>query len=104
MTPQSSQNSDKTTPLPYQREEFPEWLHDLRRFEIILVGSFPISFLGTTLIYDTVRDYGFNNAPTTAAESQEDITNKILISIGVSGAIAITDFIIHKIITSSSKD
>ena len=42
-------------PLPYASDEFPQWLHDLRRGEIITVGAFPIVYLFTQLGYNIYR-------------------------------------------------
>jgi hypothetical protein len=33
------------TPEPYTKDEFPQWLADLRHAEIIFFGSLPVSFL-----------------------------------------------------------
>ena len=40
-----------TEPVPYEEEEFPLWLQDVRRFEVVLFGSVPFSFLYTTAMY-----------------------------------------------------
>jgi hypothetical protein len=42
-------------PEPYEPEEFSPWLRDLRRAEIIAVGSFPITFVFANLGYSLVR-------------------------------------------------
>lgn len=39
-------------PEEYDPEEFPLWAHDLRRYEVIAIGSYPITFFATSLIYD----------------------------------------------------
>ncbi len=39
-------------PEEYDPEEFPMWAHDLRRYEVIAVGSYPVTFFATSLIYD----------------------------------------------------
>ncbi|MAG13184.1 MAG: hypothetical protein CMN78_01170 [Spirochaetales bacterium] len=41
--------------LPYSHDEFPEWLHQVRRAEIVLIGSFPITMVFTTLSYEGFR-------------------------------------------------
>ena len=46
-------------PEPYDPEEFPQWLRDLRRGEIIAVGSFPITFVFANLTYGLIR-FGVN--------------------------------------------
>ena len=44
-------DSTSTSPAPYEKEEFPDFLHDLRRFEIITLGSLPFVTLDTSLAY-----------------------------------------------------
>lgn len=53
--------ADNRTPAPYTPEEFPGWALDLRRGEIIAIGSFPISLLASRLLYDVVR-FGYQSA------------------------------------------
>ena len=36
---------DTEVPLPYDREEFPDWAWDLRRGEIIALGAFPVAMI-----------------------------------------------------------
>lgn len=36
---------DSDVPLPYEREEFPDWAWDLRRGEIIAFGAFPVAMI-----------------------------------------------------------
>ncbi len=38
-------DEDTTVPLPYEREEFPEWAWDVRRGEIIALGVFPVAMI-----------------------------------------------------------
>ncbi len=40
---------------PYTGDEFPDWLHVVRRAEIILIGAFPITTLFSSLAYDGFR-------------------------------------------------
>jgi hypothetical protein len=39
-------------PKEYQKEEFPSWMLELRRAEIIAIGAFPFMFLFAGLGYD----------------------------------------------------
>lgn len=39
------------TPEPYTHNEFPEWMHDLRRGEVLAVGTFPYAYLITNIAY-----------------------------------------------------
>jgi hypothetical protein len=43
------------TPAPYQPDEFPAWLSDLWRAEVVLVGSFPFTLFATLEVYDIYR-------------------------------------------------
>jgi len=43
---------DPLIPEDYSPEEFSRWAHDLRRYEVIAIGSYPITFFASSLIYD----------------------------------------------------
>ena len=43
------------TPAPYTQDEFPRWLRELRRAEVIFVGSIPFTMFFTFEGYDTYR-------------------------------------------------
>ena len=50
--------AETKNPEPYNKEEMPQTLQDLRRFEIITLGAMPFVMLDTTLgysIYHTVK-------------------------------------------------
>jgi len=47
----------KTNPAPYQKDEFPAWLLDLRRADIVAFGSFPFMLFFTTFAVDSYRFY-----------------------------------------------
>jgi hypothetical protein len=97
-------NTSSDTPVPYERDEFPEWAHDLRRAEIIFIGSFPITFLFSSIGYDVIRfaANGFSreyapallNNPTTVPLSNGERLGVVLTSLGISAVIALVDFII----------
>ena len=44
-----------TTPAPYSEGEFPQFLKDARRFEIITLGALPFVTIQTTLGYSTIK-------------------------------------------------
>ncbi len=54
-TPATPTAPAEPQPLPYSPDEFPQWLHDLRRGEIITIGAFPIVYLFTQLGYNIYR-------------------------------------------------
>ena len=93
-------------PIPYKADEFPVWTYDLRRGEIITVGSFPIAYLVSSLCFDIGRylvklanndpsysyyvPFSTNKRENTTAE----YTGVIIAAIGVSVVVAVIDFII----------
>ncbi len=50
-----AQAAAATKPEPYQAEEFPLFLREARRFEIVAIGSFPLMVFYSTLVYDIYR-------------------------------------------------
>ena len=85
-------------PEEYDPEEFPLWAHDLRRYEVVAIGTYPITFFATSLIYDfsTYAANDFN--PAYSMGSQRD-GHDIAIIVGsaacVSLLIATVDLIIN---------
>ena len=91
---------------PYAEDEFPDWLRDVRRAEVVLIGSFPLTMLFTSLTYEGVRaiisavegndtagTQGFGNKGFTPEE-----TKWILISGGIlSAVVAVVDFILGRL-------
>ena len=47
--------STSTEPKEYTEDEFPQALEDLRRFEIITLGSLPFVTLNSTLVYSGIK-------------------------------------------------
>ena len=97
--PLGAQEDD--TPEPYVDLEFPTWMNDVRRGEIIFFGSLPFTVLFTTLAYQTVDffyDQYWGDGDAEWGQLEESDRFKVLyISLGVSVSIAITDFILGKI-------
>lgn len=102
--------AEDTTPLPYDKNEFPQGLKDLRRFEIITLGALPFVTLDTTLMYSCYRyvksDYNeaytpnLFSASTYTSEEQKKI---ILTSVGICVGIGLTDYAIQLIKRSKAK-
>ena len=94
--------SASSEPEAYRKAEFPEWLNDVRRAEIIFAGSIPFTILMTNIgygLYGTVADglgegYSIENLTQPAAMTTEDRYNILKISLGISGVISLADFII----------
>ena len=87
---------DQPKPQPYSPNEFAPFWHQLRRFEVVLIGSIPISLLLGSLVYDIVFTIAQPNVKEfTVATSEQDILQKIGISISISGLLAVLDMAIH---------
>ena len=92
-------SSTSTTPKAYDDDEFPQALLDLRRFEIITLGSMPFVMLDTTLAYSAYKyasgkstSFNFLNS----SSYDKDETKKIILtSLGISASIGLTDFIVR---------
>jgi len=100
--------SQDTTPAPYKPDEFPEWTVDLRRAEIVTIGSFPLSFIFTAIVYDLsllAYDYSLYDSENASSilpqygshREQIDIIRLLSIAAGVSVAVGLTDFIIQRV-------
>lgn len=102
--------SDDTTPKPYDNDELPQTMKDIRRFEIITLGALPFVTLDTTLAYSTWRyvQHDFDSAYqpdifAASSFSQEEQRNLILTSLGVCIGIGLTDLIVQIICRSHKK-
>ncbi|MFP4378375.1 MAG: hypothetical protein ACLFP4_15130 [Spirochaetales bacterium] len=96
---------------PYEPGEFPRWARDLRRAEIVLFGSLPLTLLFSRLFYGFGR-YAFYSieagqstpeflpplfAPAGTGEYTADDQLRIaLIAVSASSAVALLDFIIGR--------
>ncbi len=107
-------DSQTFTPAPYKNDEFPQWLHDVRRAEVLLIGSFPLTLFVTNITYGLIR-YGENEFDEAYAPSllgnqnptpltEEEKIGVVLTAVGISAAIALTDFIIGRIIEDQENE
>lgn len=96
----------KNEPVPYSPTEFPTWVNDLRRAEIITIGAFPISLLVTSLSFQLYRyvQNGFSQAyaPALLGSGSNPLTNQerigvIISGIGLSMIIALVDYGLGKV-------
>lgn len=95
-------------------KELPSWVKDLRRAEIVTLGSLPFTTLGTTLAYSLYR-YGANDfkpayipnpfplSSTEAKLSTDEQIGIIATAAGISLAVGITDFIVMQVKQSRKK-
>lgn len=96
---QTSQISDKSINSE-EKKEMPQYLQDLRRFEVISLGSLPFVMLDSSLVYSGIKyvqnDFssqympGFNQT-----YSQQEQLGLFITSISISVGIGITDFIVN---------
>ena len=93
---------------PYTKDEFPGWLQDLRRAEIVSLGSLPFVTLGVTLGYSLYRYFShgmdsnyfpnpFAKSSSTARLTTDEQLGILFTSLGVAAAVGITDFTISSI-------
>ncbi|MCX7656439.1 MAG: hypothetical protein N2Z76_07940 [Treponemataceae bacterium] len=102
---QSTGVSSSPIPEAYTKEEFPQWLQDLRRFEVIAFGSIPFTIFFATTGIDSYRwashswDQRYAPWPLKPAGAIEmNESQRLLalgIGIGVSLLIATVDYWIH---------
>lgn len=94
-------DSSSTTAKPYNSEEFPQGLKDLRRFEIITLGSMPFVMLDVNLVYSGIRvangTSSSYNPFNTSSYTEDEQIKLILTSLGISTCIGLTDFVVQKI-------
>jgi hypothetical protein len=79
---------DPLMPEEYDPEEFPMWAHDLRRYEVIAIGSYPITFFATSLIYDFSVFAANDFNPSYSMGSQRD-SQDIGIIVGSAAAVSL---------------
>jgi len=106
VTAQSSQSSSTSDVL--EPAVLPQWVKDLRRWDIIAFGLFPFSMFFTTFFTDLVRWYNAGDAPFSdnryapwpiksagAVEmTTQEFQRTILIAAGVSVTVALVDMLI----------
>jgi len=98
----------KITPEPYKKEEFPLWTQQLRRSEIITLGSLPFTNLGVMTLYGVFRyiknDFSPEYIPNPLAKSssaanlnEKEQKNILIASVSASVLVGIIDFVISLI-------
>ena len=99
-----------TTPAPYSEGEFPQFLKDARRFEIITLGALPFVTIQTTLGYSTIKyvqnDFSsayFPNPFAASSYSQDEQIGLLFTSLGICVGIGLTDLIIQLVKRGKAK-
>jgi hypothetical protein len=101
-TPEAGDESKE--PEPYTDEEFPLWAHNLRRFEIITLGTLPMTFLVSFVVYDIIRyassgfdpDYALLGSPTPIPYTTEEKIGVVVAACSASLLIALADYLIGR--------
>ncbi len=52
---QATDPTEDAGPEPYEADEFEQWMHDLRRGEIVAIGAFPLVLAFTSFLYGPIR-------------------------------------------------
>lgn len=104
-------SDDTTTPVaePYGKEEFPAWISDIRRAEIISFGIFPFATFFTSTYYGYYRyfqhdqasgyePWPLTNSETAIALTEDEQMQIVLVSAAVSVGGAIIDYGVRTVI------
>jgi hypothetical protein len=99
--------TEPITPSPKQKSEFPQWALDMRRFDIIMFGSFPFTYwfasTGMDLYRSSQHNWDTRYAPwpvkSAGAVNMTDDEYMITLSCAIGGSIlaALVDHIIVRI-------
>ncbi len=95
--------TDAHESAPYEKDEFPVWIKDLRRAEIITFGSLPFVTFSASIYFDIYRYYDhdkatgyepwpFKKSDTAVALSEDEQKRILLISACVSVGVAVFDY------------
>ena len=100
-------SSQDTSPAPSEEDEIPQGLKDLRRFEIITLGSMPFVTLDAAIVYNGYKYASGKsekfNPLATASYSPDEMKRIIITSLCVSAGIGLSDYIIRIIKRKSSQ-
>jgi hypothetical protein len=102
-------------PVPYERSEFPEWAHALRRAEVVAIGSLPLTLFGVRLLYDFTRYAAHGFAPEVrpfplrpigggAGLTETEMLGIVIGAAALSVAIALIDADMHRIVREDVPD
>ena len=112
--PCRAKEAKDTTPAPYTDDEFPQFMKDLRRAEIISFGALPFVTLTSTIVYSSARyaQHGFNSeyfpnpfakASASNGYSTAEQAGILLTSAGISVGIGLTDLLVSVIRRKAAK-
>jgi len=115
----TAQSSSPSSSAVFDTTNFPQWVKDMRRWDIIAFGAFPFAMFTVTFITDMCRwgdnagmdfsESGRQYAPwplksAGAVEmTKDEYIRTIWIAAGLSASVAVTDLIIHKVKKSKER-
>jgi hypothetical protein len=82
-----------TTPVEYEKDEFPQWSLHLRRAETLFFGSLPITFAVCSLTYGLAKNLG---APSVTQTELGETLFLFSTSAALSLSISIIDYYLGK--------
>lgn len=94
-------SAEDVTPEPYSDDEFPQWSKDLRRAEIVSLGTIPFAAISVTMAYGGYQyatgktDKFPNPLSRDNGYSKEEIFKLVGVSAGIGLTVGITDFAIN---------
>jgi hypothetical protein len=101
------------TPIPYHENEFPQWVKDVRRAEVILIGTIPFTFFLANEIFDIYQyvnmdfDYTYTPWPFKSPEAppytEEEKMGIIITAVSISASLALIDYIIVRMTREKKK-
>ena len=93
---------DELIPEPYEYEEFSPVLHDIRRASIIFCGAFPLGYMYSSFVGDSLLSNSdlFEGLDYTERNNKE-IEVKLVSSLIFAGSVMIIDLIIEKFFRGS---
>lgn len=99
-------------PEPYTREEFPQWARDLRRAEIVAVGTFPIAVILSGVVYQLGR-FGYHSLEAGRADmnyapwflstgtgeryNEDERIGLIISGVTLSAVVAVIDYVLGRV-------
>jgi hypothetical protein len=85
--------TDSQAVVAFDMTGFPQWAKDLRRWEIVAFGAFPIAMGVSGIGYNMYLDNNRGNN----LSANERFQTTVLIAVGISAAVAFADLIIVKV-------
>jgi hypothetical protein len=103
LAPLCAETADAHTPVPYEKDEFPDWIKDIRRAEIISFGSLPFVTFFSSIYYDVYRYYDhdqdsrykpwpFKDSESAVGLSEDEQKRLVLVSAGIAVGVAVFDY------------